>query len=329
MDERTIVYARAEGTAVTDSDVDKRDEYAARSASVPGTAATGETQATVVGVVGLGAIGGAVARHLVSEGQSVVVCDVRSEALTPFIGKAETTQDPVHLASKCRIVLVAVVSDEQLREVMQGVLVGAEPHTIVVVLSTVRVETVIALAQAAARQGVSVLDCGVSGGPAAANRGQLVCMVGGDPGVVEWIGPIFEAWSSEIIYTGQVGSGLAAKLSRNIVQYGAWLAAYEGQMLAEAYGVDLQKLAQAIRASDALSGGITALMIRETVKPFGDEDNPTLVEAMEAGAGLAHKDLRIALELAATLGVDLPMTELTEARCGLIFGGRPSSGPKA
>lgn len=325
MDERTIVYTKAEGTAVTDSDVNERDDYTVQSKNVPDVPTRGRAQATVVGVVGLGVIGGAVARHLVAAGQRLVVCDVRSEALTPFIGKAQTTQDPAELAAKCRVVLVAVVSDEQLHEVMRSVLARAEPHTVVVVLSTVRVETVIALAESGARQGVAVLDCGVSGGPTAASRGQLVCMVGGNPGVVERIGALFEAWSSEVIYTGRIGSGLAAKLSRNVVQYGAWLAAYEGQMLAEAYGVDLQTLARAIRASDALSGGITALMFRETVKPLGDEDDPTLVEAMRAGAGLAHKDLRIALGLAGTLGVDLPMTELTEARCDLIFGGRPSN----
>ena len=54
---------------------------------------------------------------------------------------------------------------------------------------------------------------------------------------------------------GPFGTGLAAKLARNLVQYGGWLAAYEGQVLAEAAGIELSKLAQVIRASDAQIGG--------------------------------------------------------------------------
>jgi 3-hydroxyisobutyrate dehydrogenase-like beta-hydroxyacid dehydrogenase len=289
-----------------------------------------EGPASVVGVIGLGVIGGGVARHLVARGYQVVVCDVHPEALEPFAGLAETARDPDDLASACDVIVVAVVNDAQLRQVMGAVLSRAAPDSVVVVLSTVAVETVLELAEAARRAHVSLLDCGVSGGPAAAAQGQLVCMVGGDSDVIERIGPVLGAWSSEIIHTGPVGSGLAAKLSRNVVQYGAWLAAYEGQVLAEAYGVDLTKLGQAIRAADALSGGAAALMFRDTVTPFGAGDDPNLIEAMRAGAKLAHKDLRIALELAVALGVDLPMATLTEARCDLIFGigTPPPTGPQ-
>jgi 3-hydroxyisobutyrate dehydrogenase-like beta-hydroxyacid dehydrogenase len=280
----------------------------------------GDGPGAAVGVIGLGIIGGGVARHLVARGNRVVVCDSRPEAFEPFVGHAETTQDPAALASACEVVVIAVVNDEQVRQVMRGVLSNAAPGTVVIVLSTVLVETVVELAEVARRTHVTVLDCGVSGGPAAAAQGQLVCMIGGDSGAIERIAPVLDAWSSEIIHTGPVGSGLAAKLARNVVQYGAWLAAYEGQTLAEAYGVDLAKLGQAIRAADALSGGTAALMFRDTVAPFGDGDDPKLVEAMRAGAGLAHKDLRIALALADAIGVDLPMAALTEARCDRIFG---------
>ncbi len=61
-------------------------------------------------------------------------------------------------------------------------------------------------------------------------------------------------------------------------------------------------------------------MFRETVEPFEETANQGLVDAMRAGASLAHKDLRAALELAREIGVALPMTELTEELCDSVFG---------
>ena len=71
-------------------------------------------------------------------------------------------------------------------------------------------------------------------------------------------------------HMGPFGAGLTAKLARNLVQYGSWLAAYEGQVLAEAAGIELSKLAEAIRVSDTHIGGSSRLMFRTTVAPLGD-----------------------------------------------------------
>ena len=123
-------------------------------------------------------------------------------------------------------------------------------------------------------------------------------MVGGDPDVIERAKPVFEAFGSLTVHMGPFGTGLAAKLARNLVQYGSWLAAYDAQVLAEAAGIDLANLAQVIRASDAHIGGASTLMFRSTVAPFTDDDDQGLVGAMRAAAQLAHKDLSAALELA-------------------------------
>jgi 3-hydroxyisobutyrate dehydrogenase-like beta-hydroxyacid dehydrogenase len=119
---------------------------------------------------------------------------------------------------------------------------------------------------------------------------------------------------------GPFGSGLAAKLARNLVQYGSWLAAYEGQRLAEAAGIELSKLAAVIKASDARIGGASTLMFRTTVAPFTEDDDKGLVDAMRAASQLAHKDLAAAIQLAADLEMDLPLAEMAEERCDQIFG---------
>src|SRR6202034_2149544 len=107
-----------------------------------------------------------------------------------------------------------------------GGLAAAGPDTICMVVSTISAPCVQAIGAEAAALGVAVLDCGVTGGPAAAASGDLVCMVGGDPAVIERAGPVFDAISSLAVPMGPFGTGLAAKLARNLITYGSWLAAY-------------------------------------------------------------------------------------------------------
>jgi 3-hydroxyisobutyrate dehydrogenase len=176
------------------------------------------------------------------------------------------------------------------------------------------------VAELAGAGGVSVVDCGVSGGPSSAADGALISMIGGDDDVVERIRPVLDAFSSLVVRMGPLGAGLQAKLARNLVQYASWLAAYEAQVLAEAAGIELAKLGQVIKASDARIGGASTLMFRRTVAPFSTEDDAGLVQAMRTAAALAHKDLRAAMELAGSLGIALPLAAMTEARADALFG---------
>ncbi len=221
------------------------------------------------------------------------------------------------------MVVVAVVNDAQVHAVLSGpeggLAAAAGSDTTFLIVSTISTPCVAAIGAEAATVGVTVLDCGVTGGYAAAT-GDLVCMVGGDPSVIDRLGPVFDAISSLTITMGPFGSGLAAKLARNLITYGSWLAAFEGQQLAEAAGIPLAKLAEAVKASDVHIGGASRLMFRPTVAPFTDADDQGLIDMMRTAASLAHKDLLAALELAHTLDVDLPLATMTEHRADEIFG---------
>jgi 3-hydroxyisobutyrate dehydrogenase-like beta-hydroxyacid dehydrogenase len=281
------------------------------------------TTAPTVGVIGLGAIGDGVATSLLREGLPLVVCDVRSEATAKYSDSAVVASSPADLVDRSDVVVVAVVNDEQVHAVLSGPdggLAAAGGSTTFIVVSTISTPCVQAIGTEAAALGVAVLDCGVTGGPDAAASGDLVCMVGGDPEVIDRVRPVFDAISSLAVTMGPFGSGLAAKLARNLITYGSWLAAYEGQQLAEAAGIPLAKLAEVVKASDVHIGGASRLMFRPTVAPFTEDDHPMIVGAMEAGASLAHKDLAAALELAETLDVELPLAAMTERRTDEIFG---------
>jgi 3-hydroxyisobutyrate dehydrogenase-like beta-hydroxyacid dehydrogenase len=278
---------------------------------------------TRAGVIGLGDIGRGVADNLAQAGVTLSVCDVRAEATAPYAEQAHIASSPADLAGRSDVIMVAVINDDQVRSVLRGVdgvFAGAEPGTTVVVVSTISIATVTELHAEGVTHGVTIVDCGVSGGPSAAASGELVCMVGGSAEDVERVRPILDLMSCLVLHMGPHGAGLAAKLARNLVTYGSWLAAFEAQQLAEAAGIDLLKLGQAIKESDKRIGGASTLMFRTTAKPWPADADAGLVTAMRNASLLAHKDLAAAQALGVELGVALPLALMADARGDDIFG---------
>jgi 3-hydroxyisobutyrate dehydrogenase-like beta-hydroxyacid dehydrogenase len=276
-----------------------------------------------VGVIGLGDIGRGVANAVAASGMKLSVCDVRPEALEPFASRAECFTDPRLMATGLDAVVIAVVDDAQVLAVADsetGALATAPPGSVVIVLSTIGLDTLRRVSSAARDRGIRVVDCGVSGGPSAAADGSLVSMVGGEDPDVDAARPVIDCFSSLVVRMGPLGAGLRAKLARNVIQYCSWYAAYEAQRLAEAAGVDLTKLGRVVKESDKRIGGASTLMFRHTVAPFGPDDDKGLVDAMRAAAKLARKDLGAARQLGAELGVDLPLVDLVEADVHSLFG---------
>jgi 3-hydroxyisobutyrate dehydrogenase len=276
-----------------------------------------------VGVIGLGDIGRGLADNLAQAGVTLSVYDIRPEAMEPYRPGAHEASTPADLAGHCDVVFVAVINDDQVRSVLlgaDGVFAGASAGASVIIVSTIATTTVTAMHAEGITHGVSVVDCGVSGGPSAAASGELVCMVGGTAEDVERVRPVLDVIGCLVLHMGPHGSGLSAKLARNLVQYASWLAAYEAQTLAEAAGIDLLKLGQAIKESDKRIGGASTLMFRTTAEPWPDDADAGLVNAMRTASLLAHKDLAAARALGSELGVPLPLAQLTDDLCDRIFG---------
>jgi 3-hydroxyisobutyrate dehydrogenase len=258
-----------------------------------------------VGIVGIGQIGAGVAAALAAAGHSIIGSDVVPAAGARLPPGATFAASPAEVARVAGVVLVAVLDDAQVREVLagdRGILSVASPPRAVAVLSTVQVETIAWVADAGMAHGVSIVDCGVSGGSAAATEGRLVSMLGGDDAAVALVRAVIEDFSSHVVHAGPLGAGIRLKLARNLVTYGSWVIAGEAGRLVEACGLDPAKLVEVIRASDPMTGGSTGLL----AGPNAGRPPP------DALAGIAHKDLGAALSLAAEVGVELPAGTLTD-----------------
>ena len=145
-----------------------------------------------------------------------------------------------------------------------------------------------------------------------AHEGSLAVMVGGTGEAVERCREPFSKWATLVVHLGPVGAGTRAKLARNLITFVSYAAATEAQRLAEAAGVDLRRLAEVVRHSDAVTGGPGAIMFRDTTAPLARDDG--LYEIVEHTCGLGEKDLALALELGRQGGLDLPLTEVALER---------------
>jgi 3-hydroxyisobutyrate dehydrogenase-like beta-hydroxyacid dehydrogenase len=275
-----------------------------------------------VGFIGLGQMGALMAGRLTGWPGGLVVCDVRPEATGALAEQgAKVAGTPADVAATADVVSVMVRDDQQVDDVVcgaDGILAAGRSGIVVAVHSTIGPATAEGLAERCAPHGIAVVDAPVSGGFMGAHDGRLAVLVGGDDEAVERCREPFGRWADLFVHFGPVGAGTRAKLARNMMHFVAYTAAAEAQRLAEAAGVGLEDLGRVVRHSDAVTGGPGAIMLRPTTAPIPPDDPfyQPFLHARELG----EKDLALALELSAELGVDVPLARLAADRLASGLG---------
>ena len=273
------------------------------------------TSSARAGIVGLGMIGGGVGVSLATSGRpAVATYDVRADAADGLEGVPAPAASPAAVAEAVDVVLVAVNTAAQAHDVLvggQGLLAGARPGLVVVLLSTVSLEAVRDLAALCAEREVTLLDAGVTGGSVAAKNG-LVTMVGGADDAVARVRPVLEDFSKNVIHCGPLGAGMATKLARNALTYAWWAAVRESTSLAKAAGVEPATLLEVLRTADASVSPTLHLELMAADYTIGPEQ-------VDWALGLADKDLDAAQELAAEVGIEVPIADLVRARMGGVY----------
>jgi 3-hydroxyisobutyrate dehydrogenase-like beta-hydroxyacid dehydrogenase len=261
-----------------------------------------------VGYIGLGNQGAPMAKRLAEWPGGLIVFDVRTEAMTPLAELGATLADSVADVAKADIIEVTVLNDEQVRDVVGPLAEHAKPGTVIAIHSTIEPGTAGELAELLRPKGIHIVDAPVSGGAGAADKGALAVMVGADDEAYELVKPVFKQWASLVVRAGEPGAGTRMKIARNMLTFIGFTAACEASRLAEASGIDMQKLGRVVRHSDAQSGGPGAIMVRDDTKPL--EPDHFVYNMFMHTRGLAEKDLKLALALGEANGVELPLAEI-------------------
>ncbi len=251
-----------------------------------------------VGYIGLGLMGGGMARHLLSRGFPLTVYDARPEAVEDLreFG-AEGAGSPREVAEASEVVVTSLPNPGIAETVAlgpDGIVHGLRPGMVYIDMSSIDPATTRKVGAEVARRGAHMLDVPVGKGPPAAASGDLTLMVGGDPAVVESCDDVLSALGSQRFYCGPLGSGVTVKLVNNLLSCS--IAALAGE-------------AMAIGAKAGLDPAVMyAVMTNTAADNWHLRHNfPTKVFTGEMEPGfklsLAHKDLTLATALAASLGV--------------------------
>ncbi len=270
-----------------------------------------------IGFIGLGRMGGPIARNILSAGFKLTVYDLLPENAVELIARgAAFAPSPRAVAAQSAIVALAVVDDAQVDDVLtgaEGVFAGADPGTIVVVHSTVLPASIKRLAEIAKAKDVHVIDAPVSGGEAGARQKSLCYMVGGDIALLERCRELFATSAQEIIHMGELGSGAAAKLIVQVATCLNMLAASEAELMAAHCGLDFGAMQRVLKNSSGQS-----FVVDNWLDRFKLTEDPLAIRRRRTE--VFQKSLMPALELARQLGFALDGANLAERLMPRIMG---------
>jgi len=229
-----------------------------------------------IGFIGLGVMGQPMALNLMKAGYSLMVFDVRPQAIENLTAEgAIKGTSPAHIGRSCDVIFTMLPDSPQVEEVVrgnEGILKEAAEGTIVVDMSSIAPAMAIALSETASARGIHLLDAPVSGGEPKAKDGTLSIMVGGEEGIFKKVEPLLLIMGASAMYMGAIGSGNITKLANQIMVALHLAAVSEAMVFAEKAGVDTEKVFHAIKGGLAGSQVLNAkmpLILERNFKPGG------------------------------------------------------------
>jgi 3-hydroxyisobutyrate dehydrogenase-like beta-hydroxyacid dehydrogenase len=255
-----------------------------------------------LGFVGLGVMGGGVARRLLAAGHTVHGYNRSREKAAPLVELGLVLEDtPREAAQEADVVFSMVTNVAALEAVTQGpdgILAGLSPGKLYVDMTTGTPEASRALAERVEAMGAQMLDAPVSGSVSTLEEGRLSIMVGGDEDAFARVEPILLDIGPKVLHIGSNGQALLMKIAINLSLQVQMVAFCEGLLLAEKDGIDREVAVEAL-----LESVIASPMLRYR-GPF------VLEQPDEAwfNVNMMQKDMNLALEAGRRLDVPMPTT---------------------
>ncbi|MDT5150797.1 MAG: 2-hydroxy-3-oxopropionate reductase [Mycobacterium sp.] len=256
---------------------------------------------STIGFIGLGIMGGPMARHLVAAGHTVVGYDRSQERMQALVeaggGAAESIEQTVKNAD---VVAIMVPDSPDVQAVLlpeDGVFAHAQPDTLVIDFSSIRPDVTTELAKAATERGLRIIDAPVSGGEPGAVNATLSIMVGASEADFAAAKPILDVVGKTIAHVGPNGAGQTVKAANQLIVAGNIELLAEAITFLRAYGVDIEA------AVKVLGGGLagSAVLDQKASKMLARNFDPGFRIALH------HKDMGIVTSAAREAGVIIPL----------------------
>lgn len=250
--------------------------------------------------IGTGVMGAPMAGHLIEAGHELVVSTRTASRAKPLLDRGATWADsPVGAADGADVAISIVGFPPDVEEVHlgpRGTLSAGSLPQVIVDMTTSRPSLARRIAETAMVHGVGCVDAPVSGGDVGARTASLSIMIGGEDDHVATVMPLMEAMGSRIVHHGPPGTGQHCKMVNQILIAASMIGTIEGLRYAQTAGLDGRRVLESVSAGAAGSWTIDNLA-------------PRILEGDYAPGFLVDhflKDLRIALEEAQAMGLELP-----------------------
>jgi 3-hydroxyisobutyrate dehydrogenase len=261
-----------------------------------------------IAFLGLGNMGGPMAANLVKAGHQVTGFDLMPAVLERHVAAGGTTAPSIAEAVRgAEIVVTMLPAGRHVREAYtgaQGILAAVSQGALLIDCSTIDVASARAVAEAATRAGTDFLDAPVSGGTVGAAAGSLTFMVGGSDQGFARAKPILDLMGKTVVHAGAAGAGQAAKICNNMVLGISMIAVSEAFNLADALGLDRQKLFDISSKSSGQCWSLTTYCPVPGPVPTSPANRDY---APGFTAAMMLKDLKLAQEAAASAGAVTPL----------------------
>lgn len=254
-----------------------------------------------VGFIGLGKMGGAIARRLAAR-RPLAVFDLRQEAASAIAG-AKPAESAAALGLTCDTVCLCLPTSDDVRRAIfdGGVLEAMARGGVIVDMTTGDPTATRDMAAQIEAAGLHMIDAPVSGGPMAADSGTLAIMVGATDALFARIRPLLMEISPNIFHAGGVGAGHTMKLVNNLTSAGNRLVAFEALTLAAKNGLDPARCVEIMQKSSGRSF-MTEVIFPKFILPGKLDQGFT--------TGLMLKDVTLATKLGVESDTPLAMGEM-------------------
>jgi 3-hydroxyisobutyrate dehydrogenase-like beta-hydroxyacid dehydrogenase len=257
--------------------------------------------ATSLGFVGLGTMGGVMASRLIEAGHDLVVCDTNPSAVTELVEKgAISVSSPADVASRAEIIFASLPTPDIVRAVAigEGGVVQGDKVRILVDLSTTGPRVSREIAAALVARDIALVDAPVSGGRGGAVKGTLAVMAAARRSAFEEVAPYLGTFG-KVIYVGeQAGLAQTMKLVNNLLSVAALAITSEGMVMGVKAGLDPKVMIDVLNASSGRNSATSDKFPRAVLPRTFDFGFST---------GLSMKDIRLCLQEADAMGVPLPI----------------------
>jgi 3-hydroxyisobutyrate dehydrogenase len=281
------------------------------------------TKIKSIGFIGMGNMGVPMAANLVRAGYDVAVHDIAAARMAAFVkahgGRAAAS--PAALGVSSDLVITMLPSGREVRHALlqaeDGALAGSlRTGSFVVDMSSADPVGTRALGVELAARGIALIDAPVSGGVPRATDGTLAIMIGGDVAAVGAVKPVLARMGGKLFEVGGLGCGHAMKALNNFLAGTSFAAATEAVRVGKKFGLDPAVMIDVINVSTGRSFATDVVMKQHVLSG---------TFATGFALGLLAKDVRIAADLAAQVGVEAPIGELI---CELWGDARDELGPE-